>query len=237
MTEIRTPSLFDVITAAVNANSVDLRVAMPAMVQSYDASTKLADVQPLLLQRIVADDGSVTQEKLPVIPSVPVVFPRGGGGFFIEFPLQAGDNVLVVFCDNSLDLWKTRGATTSNPLDPLDARPHTFQGAVCYPGLYDGTAPATNSPANKLAIGKIGGTFADAARKDDQTQSTSSTDSSFWSFWSTFLGVIRGLPINEPGNGSPSAFQAALISAFGVSSTPSSLTGKITAGSSSVQIS
>jgi hypothetical protein len=72
-----------------------------------------------------------------------------------------------------------------------------------------------------------------AARKEDEIKSTSAEDSAYWTFWSAMFGIIKGIPINEPGNGAPSAFQAALAAAL-VATTPSSLTGKITAGTEEV---
>lgn len=87
---------------------------------------------------------------------------------------------------------------------------------------------------NILEIGNSDLQF--AARKGDATLSNSSTDSSFWSFWSAFYAVVKGAPIPEPGSGSPSAFQAALAAAIAAISTPTSMTGKINAGSTQTKI-
>ncbi len=217
----RTPTLADVISGAIDASNQDLHVALPGRVESYDASTKLANIQPLLLQRLTAEDGTVTTERLPVIPSVPVCFPRGGGGFFIEFPLQAGDNVLLVFCERSLDLWKTKGGE----VDPIDSRFHTYQGAVCYPGLYAQPDANTQAPSGKLAIGKIGGTFADAARNGDACKTTLSAGPT--GSMVALLGIIAA---NMTSAGGP-------ITITNPSPGSLDITGTITAGSGSVQIS
>ena len=212
---MRSPSLVDVITDGMDTRLQQVHVALPGRVESYDANTKLANIQPLLLQRLTAEDGSVTTERLPVINSVPVVFPRGGGGFFIEFPLQAGDNVLLVFCERSLDLWKTKGGE----VDPIDSRFHTYQGAVCYPGLYDQTAPATNAPSGQLAIGKIGGTFQPAARKSDKVGG----------------GTITG--VTAPTGGAVTFVYTPGDGSLPTTSTTITLAEMITSGSGSVQIS
>lgn len=74
------------------------------------------------------------------------------------------------------------------------------------------------------------------ARIDDETQSSSSEDNAFWAFFSAFFSIVTGAPINEPGSGSPSAFQAALSAAIsGAGGTPTSMTGKITTGSDQVR--
>lgn len=76
-----------------------------------------------------------------------------------------------------------------------------------------------------------------AARLDDTTTSSSSEDSAFWTFWSAVWGVVTGAPIPEPGNGAPSAFQAALIAAItAAGGTPSSIAGKINSSSDTVKV-
>jgi len=72
------------------------------------------------------------------------------------------------------------------------------------------------------------------ARKNDEVKSTSTEDTAFWTFWQAMFTVIKGAPILEAGNGAPSAFQTALALAL-ASTTPSSLTGKITKASDSVK--
>jgi len=73
------------------------------------------------------------------------------------------------------------------------------------------------------------------ARQDDTIQSTSAEDSAYWAFWNAMFTVIKGVAIPEPGNGAPSAFQAALKAAL-IASTPVSLTGKITTGSDKIKV-
>lgn len=159
----RTPSLPEIFEAYGKVIGQNLRVALPATVTRFDAATQAADVQPLLLLPLTDDDNVRTTERLPVIPNVPVVFPRGSG-FHLVFPLAVGDNVLVVFCDQSLDQWKAKGGTD---VDPVDNRRHTDSGAVCYPGAYPSTGAVPSFPSNKLVVGKDGVNHAPAARKND----------------------------------------------------------------------
>lgn len=88
---------------------------------------------------------------------------------------------------------------------------------------------------NELNIGKQG--FQPCARKEDAVKSTSAEDSAAWAVVQALLGVISGAPIPEPGNGSPSAFQAALAVALSAAGgAPTSLTSKIIEGSDQVKV-
>jgi hypothetical protein len=120
-----------------------LRVAMPARIESYDASTQTASVKPLLqaLQRNA--DGSTTSVSRPVVNAVPVLMPQGGG-FQVKLPVAKGDIVLLVFCDRSLDIWKSKGGE----VDPIDFRQHHISDAVAVPCFRD----PTSAPAAKIEI-------------------------------------------------------------------------------------
>lgn len=86
-----------------------------------------------------------------------------------------------------------------------------------------------------LQIGKKD--FKGSSRIDDTTTSSSAEDSAFWGFISAFFGVVTGPSIPEPGNGAPSAFQLALsVAISGAGGTPTSQDGKITSGSSQVEV-
>ncbi len=159
---LRTPSFTDVAQAAFDFRLQNVHVALPARVERFDSDKQVADVQPLLLVPLIDEDGTETTERLPVIPNVPVIFPRGSG-FHLVFPLAVGDNVMVVFCERSLDLWKSRGGE----VNPVEQTMHSLKGAVCYPGLYPNTSPVPSFPSNKLVVGKDGVAHKPAARKDD----------------------------------------------------------------------
>ena len=129
----RTPELAEVVKAAIAEGFSGLHVAMPGKVEKYDPILQKADVKPLIQRPVVARDGTESLEPLPVIPEVPVCFPRGGG-FFCSFPLAKGDNVLLVFCDLSTDAFAY--STGSVDTDPVDLRQHDLTDAVAIPGFY-----------------------------------------------------------------------------------------------------
>lgn len=126
----RTPTLAEVIRAALDARLVDVHTAIPAKVVRYDASKCLVDAAPLVKAPVLAEDGSTSFDALPVVPNVPVSFP-GAGGFRVTFPISVGDTVLLVFSEASLERWLQFGGE----VDPEDPRRFALSDAVAIPGL------------------------------------------------------------------------------------------------------
>ena len=75
------PTDDDVIRGWIEHHLADVHTAMPARVQSYDAATQTATLVPLVRHAVMLGDGSVEREELPVLPAVPVLWPRFGGHF------------------------------------------------------------------------------------------------------------------------------------------------------------
>lgn len=147
-----TVDLADVIRGAIESELTELRVALPGRVEKYTASTQRADVR-LEMQLPVSDgEGGHVLQKLPVLPNVPVCFPQGGGGFFMSFPLQADDPVLVVFCDLPIGAWLQKAGMA----DPGVADFHGPGGAVCYPGLRPSGEAIADASASQMVLGKDG---------------------------------------------------------------------------------
>ena len=131
----------------------ELHTALPCRVESYDASKQTADVLPMLKRQVPDGEGGYTLEDLPVLPSVPVAFPRGGG-FFVSFPLQKGDFVFVVFSERAIGAWRQKGQATT----PGDLRMHSLAGAVALPCLYPSDDALDDAHASNMVIGKDGST-------------------------------------------------------------------------------
>lgn len=106
----------------------DLRVSIPAIVQSFDATHQTVTVQ-IAIREIV--QGTQGPENIAIAPitKVPVMFPSGGG-FSLTFPLQAGDEGLLIFCDACIELWLARGGVQ----DQLERVRHALADCGFYPG-------------------------------------------------------------------------------------------------------
>lgn len=133
----------------------DLHVAMPGIVNSYDAASQTAEIQPAVRNVILArdeDEDEDTPVDLPILPSVPVCWPRAGS-FYLHFPLSAGDSVLVIFSELDINAWRNSGDVS----DPGLALRHMLSGAIAVPGLYPRTNPNGDADGTHGRIGYEGG--------------------------------------------------------------------------------
>ena len=126
-------SLSEPLLRAIDQALTDIRVCLPARIESYDHTTQRAEVTPLL--RRAYADGNV--ESMPVIAGVPVVWPRSGGAS-LTMPVKRGDGVMLVFADRSLDRWLVQGGEVT----PDDRRKHDLSDAIAIPGLYSFADPS-----------------------------------------------------------------------------------------------
>ena len=147
----RDPTLTEVIREAFDHRLASVRVAMPARVENYDPAAQTVDVQPLI-KRIVGNGAARQARRLPMVSTVPVAFPRGGG-FFVSFPIQPGDAVLLVIADRSIDPWFAAGGE----VEPLDQRMHCLADAIAIPGIADSTVPLGDADASDMVLGQDGG--------------------------------------------------------------------------------
>lgn len=126
----------------------DLHTCLPGIIASFDPATQTAQVQPAI-KRIFTERGAVN---LPLCVDVPVAFP-GGGGFFLTFPVAAGDECLLMFSERAIDRWHVAGGTQ----EPAEYRLHDLSDGIAIVGL--------NSQPNKLsALQMSGAELRDRAR-------------------------------------------------------------------------
>lgn len=74
------------------------------------------------------------------IDNVPIVIPRAGG-FCLTLPIKAGDEGMLVFCDQCIDAWWENGGIQPPPGGPLaqpnfERRRHDISDCGFYPGLW-----------------------------------------------------------------------------------------------------
>lgn len=154
-----TPDLVDLLEVFGENLLNGIHTAMPGRIESYDAATQRADVQPLIRRRVPkagTDRREWVYEDLPLIPSVRVIHPRGGGAF-VHLPIATGDTVLLVFCETGIGHWEAGDGSVQ---DAGDERRHHIAHAVAIPGLYPAAQNiASLGPDNKthLVVGFNGG--------------------------------------------------------------------------------
>ncbi len=156
MTRARTTA--ETLRRILDSFASDLHVALPGRIRSYDADTQTAEIE-LGIQRVRAADDQEqdpdTTESMPVLPSVPVVWPSSGG-FFLHWPLAAGDTVQVLFNESDLNAWRDSDGST---VDPGVALRHALSGAVAYPGLRTRGNPIGDADGTHGRVGRDGGPY------------------------------------------------------------------------------
>ena len=150
-------SLIDVLNEFFARSMDEVRTAFVGVVQSYNSATQTATIKPPVLQPVPTDSDGREYEQLPVLPAVPVAFPRAGNAF-IHVPIASGHKVLVICCENSFHHWR---AGNGDNTQPGDERRHHLANAVAIPlGIYLENEALSDVPAvaDKVAIGYQGGT-------------------------------------------------------------------------------
>lgn len=142
-----------VLRKILDARAAEIHTAIPGQVVNYDASKQIADVQPMVKDYYYSADGALRTRSFPVLPSVPVQFPRGGG-YFVSFPLSVGDTGMLIFSELPIDRWRSTGQEAH----PVNARRHGAGNAVFYPGLTPRAKALTDDGVDaNLIVGKEGG--------------------------------------------------------------------------------
>lgn len=130
----------------------NLRVAMPGIIQSFDAATQTVTVQPAIRERIRDIDGNVQIIDLPILLDVPVVMPRAGD-FAITFPIRSGDECLVVFADMCIDSWWQSGGIQNQ----AEKRRHDLSDAFAIIGAWSQPHKIPNYSESSMQLRTLDG--------------------------------------------------------------------------------
>lgn len=172
------PTLAEVIRGAIAGKLLDVHTALPGRVKTYDADKQVADVIPMVRGVIFTEDDEAVLEELPVIPNVPVSWPRGGG-YSLQFPLAPGDHGLLVFNEACIAQWRVSGEMS----EPGDLRRHDLSYPVFFPGIApdSGALPSCGSAAvlDGPTIIRLGGTGADFVALSTKVDSALSNIATF----------------------------------------------------------
>lgn len=201
----------DLAREIADARLFETHVSMPGRIKSYDASTQLAEVEVCTnATRLV--DGVEEAVVWGTISNVPIEWPSAGG-YFMAFPMNAGDPVKLTFHDRSLDLWLEQGGV----VEVKDLRMHHLSDASAFPGLRAKPNKLTSASASKLVIGKDDDPSMQITI-DGTTIKLSENATSFVALASQLDQILSALYAAVTSNcaapGSPLAGAAALISLY-----------------------
>ena len=110
--------------------SAQIRVAMPAIVTRVNLEAQTVEVKLALQGKVLGSTGEAEWVNYPILPDVPIIFPRAGG-FALTFPVKVDDECLVVFADRCIDAWWQSGCVQK----PMDERLHDLSDAFALFGV------------------------------------------------------------------------------------------------------
>lgn len=127
---------------AVDRFQSNLSTSMPGVVVRMDYERMRADVQPAISRSF--EDGS--SEDYATILDVPIMMP-GSQNSLISIPVQVGDNVTLLFCQNDIDAWSISATGQATPAPTL--RQFDMQDCIAIPGLFTSPRSLNNPAARK----------------------------------------------------------------------------------------
>ena len=138
--------LADVIREAQRRSAMEISVAYPAEVVSFDPDTQLASVR-CDFSHVFRDDGGEQVLSPEVLPNIMVAFEGATPlpqfeweGGYLSFPVPRGSKGWVTVFDRSVERW----TSTGDGGDPGSARAHARIDGVFKPGLRDVTRAIPN---------------------------------------------------------------------------------------------
>jgi hypothetical protein len=186
---------------AIDIASKRLRVAIPGVVQSFDAAKQTVTVQPALMENVRVA-GVLQSKPLPPLVDVPIVFPRAGV-YVLTMPIVAGDECLVIFADMCIDAWYQLGAA-STPQKQMIERRHDLSDAFAILGCWSQPRAVTNYQQAGAQLRTLDGTVAititpNAAGMSGPTVSISATGT--MNVQGSTVNVTGSSQVNISGNG------------------------------------
>lgn len=104
---------------ALEGQAAMLWTTLPGIVTSVDLSAQTVSVQPAIRGSVTNENGTTTQQDMPLLVDVPICWPRAGG-FALTLPVKVGDECLVHFADRCIDGWWQSGGVQA----PVEVRMH-----------------------------------------------------------------------------------------------------------------
>lgn len=120
----RIRNLENLLNTLMSTLKSDIRVALPCIVTSFDATKQTISCKPSI-RELVNINGKVSYKDLPELKDVPISVPRAGN-WAITLPIQAGDECMVIFQDLCIDGWWFRGGVQNWN----DLRRHDLSDAI-----------------------------------------------------------------------------------------------------------
>lgn len=158
----------DAVNDHIKCAIAQLYTSIPAIITDVSKleTENVVSVQPAI-KKTTSDGFSYNAAALP---DVPVQWPAGGGAV-LTFPLEVGDDVLVICSMSSIAEW---WLTSSGAVAPFDQRMHDLSDSFVIPKVF---RKANNpSPSKDDVVLKYGGKSITLEKDDGNIIITTSTD-------------------------------------------------------------
>lgn len=137
---------------SIEAQTKNLRCACPGIIQSFDKDEQTVTVQLSIREEIIQNNESKWVE-LPLLLDVPIVIPHAGG-YSITFPVNVGDECLVVFSDLCINSWWALGGIQNQE----EKRRHDLSDGFAILGIYSQPNKIKNYSLDSMQIRNKEGT-------------------------------------------------------------------------------
>lgn len=120
------PTMYETLQLLKRDIFVSMNAVKIGQINSFDPAKKTAEVQ--ILFKGMRADGTIFSN--PQLVDCPVFTPQGGGAF-LQLPIAAGDQCIVIFSDRNLDYWFQSGGESV----PADERCHDLSDGIALVGV------------------------------------------------------------------------------------------------------
>lgn len=154
---------------AIESQTKGLRCACPGIIQSFDKETQTVTVQLSIREEITRYNSSKEWINIPLLLDVPIVIPTAGG-YSITFPINKGDECLVVFSDMCINSWWALGGIQNQE----EKRRHDLSDGFAILGVYSQPNKIENYSLDSMQIrNKTGSSYIEL--KDNEINIVSSS--------------------------------------------------------------
>lgn len=126
----RFEDVIEAIRVALDGRQREIWTALPAILESFDAANQTCQVQPAINALVRQQNGPAQWVQLPLLSDVPLQF-AGGGGFTLTFPMQQGDEGLLILSSRCIDAWWAYGGIQNQ----VEYRMHDLSDGFFIPGI------------------------------------------------------------------------------------------------------
>ena len=107
----------ELVSEAAKAEVARVHTSIPGWIIAYDSATQTADVQPGVLGMRKTEEGEIETYRLPQVTAAPVAWSGTLSGYRITWPLERGDECVLMVMERSIEQWRRTGERNSEPID------------------------------------------------------------------------------------------------------------------------